>query len=117
LGELSTSAARSAADIVLTDERIDTLVEAITEGRAMWASVRDAVSILVGGNLGEIGFTLGAGLINGRPPLSPRQLLLVNLLNTMKLLRQPDSLQFRHRFVQPRAAVPCLNRSPLSQPP
>lgn len=80
LGELSTSAARSAADIVLTDERIDTLVEAITEGRAMWASVRDAVSILVGGNLGEIGFTLGAGLIDGRPPLSPRQLLLVNLL-------------------------------------
>ncbi len=80
LGELSTSAARSAADVVLTDERIDTLVEVITEGRAMWASVRDAVSILVGGNLGEIGFTLGAGLLDGRPPLSPRQLLLVNLL-------------------------------------
>ena len=80
LGELSTSAARSAADVVLTDERLDTLVEAITEGRAMWASVRDAVSILVGGNLGEIGFTLGAGLVDGRPPLSPRQLLLVNLL-------------------------------------
>ena len=80
LGELSTSAARGAADVVLTDERIDTLAEAITEGRAMWASVRDAVSILVGGNLGEIGFTLGAGLVNGRPPLSPRQLLLVNLL-------------------------------------
>ena len=58
LGELSTSAARGAADVVLTDERIDTLAEAITEGRAMWASVRDAVSILVGGNLGEIGFTL-----------------------------------------------------------
>ena len=80
LGELSTSAARGAADVVLTDERIDTLAEAITEGRAMWASVRDAVSILVGGNLGEIGFTLGAGLIDGQPPLSPRQLLLVNLL-------------------------------------
>ncbi len=80
LGELSTSAARGAADVVLTDERIDTLVEAITEGRAMWAAVRDAVSILVGGNLGEIGFTLGAGLVDGRPPLSPRQLLLVNLL-------------------------------------
>ena len=80
LGEMSTSAARGAADVVLTDERIETLVEAITEGRAMWASVRDAVSILVGGNLGEIVFTLGAGLVDGRPPLSPRQLLLVNLL-------------------------------------
>jgi magnesium-transporting ATPase (P-type) len=46
----------------------------------MWAAVRDAVSILVGGNLGEIGFTLGAGLVDGRPPLNARQLLLVNLL-------------------------------------
>ena len=46
----------------------------------MWAAVRDAVSILVGGNLGEIGFTLGAGLLDGRPPLNARQLLLVNLL-------------------------------------
>lgn len=80
VGEQSTSAARAAADIVLTDERIETLVEAVAEGRAMWASVRDAVSILVGGNLGEIGFTLGAGLLDGRPPLNARQLLLVNLL-------------------------------------
>jgi cation-transporting ATPase I len=80
VGEQSTSAARAAADIVLTDERIETLVEAVAEGRAMWASVRDAVSILVGGNLGEIGFTLGAGLVDGRPPLNARQLLLVNLL-------------------------------------
>jgi magnesium-transporting ATPase (P-type) len=46
----------------------------------MWVSVRNAVSILVGGNLGEIGFSLGAGLFSGRPPLSPRQLLLVNFL-------------------------------------
>jgi magnesium-transporting ATPase (P-type) len=54
------------------------LVDAIVEGRAMWVSVRNAVSILVGGNLGEIGFSLGTGLLFGRPPLSPRQLLLVN---------------------------------------
>ena len=80
IGEQSTAAARAAADIVLTDERIETLVDAIVEGRAMWASVRDAVSILVGGNLGEIAFTLGAGLLEGASPLSARQLLLVNLL-------------------------------------
>ena len=61
---------------MLTDERIETLVDAIVEGRAMWASVRDAVSILLGGNLGEIGFTLAAGLVDGRPPLNARQLLL-----------------------------------------
>ena len=80
IGQQSTSAARGAADVVLTDERVETLVHAIVEGRAMWASVRDALSILIGGNLGEIGFTLAAGLVDGRPPLNARQLLLVNLL-------------------------------------
>jgi cation-transporting P-type ATPase I len=80
IGEHSTAAARGAADIVLTDGRIETLVRAIAEGRAMWSSVRDAVSILVGGNLGEIAFTTAVGLVSGRPPLNARQLLLVNLL-------------------------------------
>jgi cation-transporting ATPase I len=80
IGEHSTSAARGAADVVVIDERIETLVDAVVEGRATWASVRDAVSILVGGNLGEIGFTLAAGLVDGKPPLNARQLLLVNVL-------------------------------------
>jgi cation-transporting P-type ATPase I len=97
VGEKSAGAARSAADIVLTDERIETVVEAVIEGRAMWASVRDAVSILVGGNLGEIGFTLGAGLVDGRPPLNPRQLLLVNLLTdvapAMVIALRPPSVE------------------------
>ncbi len=79
IGEGSTQAARAAADIVVTDGRVETIVDAIAEGRAMWASVRDAVAILVGGNMGEIGFTLLAGLLDGAPPLHARQLLLVNL--------------------------------------
>jgi len=80
IGEGSTAAARGAADVVLTEEGIETLVDAVIEGRAMWGAVRDAVSVLIGGNLGEIGFTLSAGLVDGRPPLNARQLLLVNLL-------------------------------------
>ena len=96
VGRNCTAAARAAADVVLMDERIETLVHAIVEGRAMWASVRDAVSILVGGNLGEIGFTLAAGLVDGRPPLNPRQLLLVNLLTdvapAMAIALRPPSL-------------------------
>lgn len=79
IGARSAQAAQNAADIVLTEPRIETLLEAVVEGRALWDAVKDAVSILVGGNLGEIGFTLAAGLVSGRPPLSPRQLLLVNL--------------------------------------
>jgi cation-transporting ATPase I len=80
LGKKATQAARDAADVVITDNRIETITDAIVEGRAMWSSVRDALSILLGGNLGEIAFTVGAGLFSGRPTLNTRQLLLVNLL-------------------------------------
>jgi cation-transporting ATPase I len=80
LGEGSTTAARQAADMVVTDERIETIVQAALEGRALWSSVRDAVSILVGGNLGEILYTVAGGLVSAKPPLNVRQLLLVNLV-------------------------------------
>ncbi len=83
LGGRGTAAARAAADVVVVDDRIETIVDTITEGRAMWDSVRDAVAILVGGNLGEIGFILVASAITGASPLNPRQLLLVNLLTDM----------------------------------
>jgi cation-transporting ATPase I len=80
LGEHASAAAREAADVVVTDDRIETTGAAILEGRAMWASVRDALAILLGGNLGEIAFTLGVALLSGDSPLATRQLLLVNLL-------------------------------------
>jgi cation-transporting ATPase I len=80
LGRHSTNAAREAADVVVTDDRIETITDTIIEGRAMWASVRESIGVLLGGNLGEIIFTLGAGLVSaGGSPLNARQLLLVNV--------------------------------------
>ncbi|SOC50289.1 cation-transporting ATPase I [Blastococcus aggregatus] len=76
-------AARTAADLVLTDLDLSRLVDAIAEGRAMWSRVRDAVSILVGGNAGEVAFTVLGTAVGGRSPLGTRQLLLVNLLTDM----------------------------------
>ncbi len=79
LGARAGAAANEAADIVITDDRMETIVDAVLEGRAMWTSVRDAVAVLVGGNVGELGFGLVAGLL-GDTALNARQLLLVNLL-------------------------------------
>jgi cation-transporting ATPase I len=83
LGSRATPAARAAADMVVTDDRIETIVDAFVEGRAMWASVRKALGILLGGNLGEIAFTLATTLLTGRSALNARQLLLVNVLTDM----------------------------------
>uniref|UniRef100_UPI000DE40A78 HAD-IC family P-type ATPase n=1 Tax=Nonomuraea lactucae TaxID=2249762 RepID=UPI000DE40A78 len=83
LGPQATPAARAAADIVVVDDRIETIIDAIVEGRAMWGSVRDSLGMLLGGNVGEIVFTLGSSLLAGRSALNARQLLLVNLLTDM----------------------------------
>jgi magnesium-transporting ATPase (P-type) len=95
VGLRATPAARAAADLVLTDDRLETIIAALVEGRGMWASVRKALGILVGGNLGEIGFTVLGATLTGRSPLSARQLLLVNLLTDLApamaiALRPPD---------------------------
>ncbi len=78
-----TAAAKAVADVVVTDDRIETIIEAIIEGRAMWESVRSAVAILVGGNLGEIAFVIAGSALTGTAPVNARQLLLVNLLTDM----------------------------------
>jgi cation-transporting ATPase I len=78
-----TGSARSAADLVLTAPDPRLILKAMAEGRLLWASVRDAVAILVGGNAGEIAFTLLGTAVAGRAPLSTRQLLVVNMLTDM----------------------------------
>ncbi|MET8331519.1 cation-translocating P-type ATPase [Streptomyces sp. NPDC005181] len=74
------AAARNAADLVITNDELSVLIDAIGEGRALWRSVADAISILLGGNAGEVGFSVLGTLLAGTSPLSTRQLLLVNLL-------------------------------------
>jgi cation-transporting P-type ATPase I len=83
LGRRGTPAARAAADLVVTDDRLETIISALVEGRAMWASVREALGILLGGNLGEIAFTVLGSAVTGRSPLGARQLLLMNLLTDL----------------------------------
>lgn len=83
LGRRGTPAAQAAADLVVSDDRLETIIAALVEGRAMWSSVRHALGILLGGNLGEIAFTVMGATLTGRSPLGARQLLLVNLLTDL----------------------------------
>ncbi len=75
-----TEVARQAADIVLLDEDFATLVEALVEGRGFWQNIRRSVSLLLGGNLGELGLITGVSLLGLGTPLNTRQILAVNLI-------------------------------------
>ena len=87
------TSARNAADLVLTAPDISLVLDALVEGRAMWRRVRDAVALLLGGNVGEVAFTLMGTALAGRAPISTRQFLLVNmftdLLPSMALVLAP----------------------------
>lgn len=73
-------AARSAADVVLLDGRIEALLNALDEGQQLWQRVHSAVSMLLGGNLGEACFATITAILTGRSVLNARQMLLVNML-------------------------------------
>jgi len=72
--------ARTAADVVLLDGKIEALIDALDEGEQLWRRVQSAVSMLLGGNLGEVCFALLTSLMTGRSVLNARQMLLVNML-------------------------------------
>lgn len=117
VGTRATAAARETADMVVVDDRLEVILDAVAEGRGLWGSVRDAVAILVGGNLGEIAYTLLGSLVGRRPPLNTRQLLLVNLLTDVApamalAVREPRaSMEHLLREGPDRSLGEALNRA------
>ena len=80
MGIAGTDVARSASDMVLTDDNFATIVEAVRQGRGIYDNIRKAVHFLLSSNIGEI-ITVFVSLAIGCPaPLLPIQLLWVNLV-------------------------------------
>jgi H+-transporting ATPase len=92
--------ARTAADVMLLDGRIRSLLDAVDEGRQLWRRVQAAVSVLLGGNAGEVVFAVTGTALTGRSPLNTRQLLLVNMLTdalpAAALAVSPPRADFRY---------------------
>jgi magnesium-transporting ATPase (P-type) len=81
MGRQGTEVARQAGDVVLVDDDFSTLVEALVEGRGFWQNMRRALALLLGGNLGELSLMVGASALGLASPLTPRQILAVNLVS------------------------------------
>ncbi len=79
MGLQGTQVARDAADIILQDDAFETIVEAIREGRTIFANIVRFVVYLLSGNLGEILAVTAAALVGSALPLLPLQILFINL--------------------------------------
>ena len=80
MGRSGTEAARSASDVVLTDDDFSTIVAAIREGRGIADNVRKFVAFLLSANLGEVLLFAIAVLAGLGVPLTVVQVLTVNVL-------------------------------------
>jgi Ca2+-transporting ATPase len=79
MGGGGTDVAREVADIVLARDDLDGIIEAIRLGRATYANIRKVLRYLVSTNASETFTMLGAALLGGHEPLTPMQLLWLNL--------------------------------------
>ena len=80
MGLNGTDVAKSAADMVLTDDNFVTIVEAVKYGRTIFNNIKKAIHFLIATNVGEI-VTIFLGLVIGmKSPLIAIQLLWINLI-------------------------------------
>lgn len=80
MGMTGTEVAKDASSMVLTDDNFLTIVKAISNGRSIYANIRNAIKFLLSGNAGAIFVVLYATLLALPVPFAPVQLLFINLL-------------------------------------
>ena len=80
MGITGTDVAKGAADMTLTDDNFATIVDAVREGRGIYANIKKVVGFLLGTNIGEVITVFAAMLIWHKSPLLSMQLLWINLV-------------------------------------
>ncbi|MBQ7355330.1 MAG: calcium-translocating P-type ATPase, PMCA-type, partial [Clostridia bacterium] len=80
MGITGTDVAKGAADMTLTDDNFATIVDAVKEGRGIYANIKKVVGFLLGTNIGEVITVFMAMLLWHKTPLLSMQLLWINLV-------------------------------------
>lgn len=80
MGITGTDVAKGAADMTLTDDNFATIVDAVKEGRGIYANIKKVVGFLLGTNISEILIVFLAMVIWQVSPFISIQLLWINLI-------------------------------------
>jgi len=80
MGITGTDVAKGAADMTLTDDNFATIVDAVREGRGIYANIKKVVGFLLGTNIGEVFTVFTSMLLWHKSPLLSMQLLWINLV-------------------------------------
>ncbi len=81
MGKSGTDVAKEASDIILRDDRFQTIVSAIEEGRTIYANIKKAVLFLLSSNIAEVLVMFFALVFKIPLPLLAIHILFVNLIS------------------------------------
>ncbi len=85
MGRKGTEAAKEAAEMVLADDNFASIASAVEEGRTVYDNLKKAVIFILPTNGGEAMAVLGAILAGMTLPISPVQILWVNMVTAVTL--------------------------------
>jgi P-type Ca2+ transporter type 2C len=80
MGKTGTEVAKDASSMILTDDNFLTIVKSISNGRSIYANIKNSIKFLLSGNAGAILVVLYATLFALPAPFLPIHLLFINLL-------------------------------------
>jgi len=85
MGKNGTDAARGASDLVLTDDRFETIEHAVERGRVVFDNIKKSMAFIIPTNLGEAGIILVALFAGWLMPITASQILWVNMVTAVTL--------------------------------
>ena len=85
MGTSGTEVAREVADIVLENDRLETMLVAVSQGRTTYANIRKSVHFLLSTNFSEVAVMLVAIAAGIGQPLTAMQLLWINVVPEISL--------------------------------
>jgi Ca2+-transporting ATPase len=80
MGRRGTDAAREAADMVLEDDALSSIVAAVEQGRVIFANIRKSIMFMLCTNVAEILAVAIAAVVGLPLPLKPLQILFLNVV-------------------------------------
>ena len=93
MGTAGTEVAKSASDIIITDDNFATIVHAVREGRLVHRNLRKVILYLFATSMAEIAVLLAALLLGYPLPLAAVQILWINIVTegtvTLNLIMEP----------------------------
>ncbi|HAN76012.1 MAG TPA: magnesium-transporting ATPase [Planktothrix sp. UBA8402] len=80
MGITGTDVSKEASDMILLDDNFATIVAATEEGRVVYSNIRRFIKYILGSNIGEVLVIASSPLLGGGVPLTPLQILWMNLV-------------------------------------